>query len=70
MEKRDYLTKEERTVLAAFLQDTDSGRFTSQDIADQLTDTISLSPNAITRYMLEKGWSLRRVDDRLVWVKK
>lgn len=70
MEKRDYLTKEERTVLNAFLQDTDSGRFTSQDIADQLTDTISLSPYDITRYMLEKGWSLRRVDDRLVWVKR
>lgn len=70
MENLDYLKEEERTVLDAFLQDTDSGRFTSQDIADQLTDTISLSPNAITRYMLEKGWSLRRVDDRLVWVKK
>ena len=70
MGKRDYLMIEERTVLDAFLQDTDNGRFTSQDIADQLTDTISLSPNVITCYMLEKGWSLRRVDDRLVWVKK
>lgn len=70
MAKDDYLTKEERVVLDAFLQETDSGRFTSQDMADQLRDTISLSPNDITRYMLEKGWSLRRVDDRLVWVKR
>lgn len=70
MEKHDYMTKEERTVLDAFLQDTDSGRFTSLDIADQLRDTQSLSPNTVTRYMLEKGWSLRRQDDRLVWVKR
>lgn len=70
MEKHEYMTKEERKVLDAFLQDSDSGRFTSQDIADLLRETISLSPNTVTHYMLEKGWSLRRQDDRLVWVKR
>ena len=70
MEKHDYMTKEERKVLDAFLQDTDSGRFSSQDICDALRETTTVSPDTVTKYMLDNGWSLRRQDDRLVWVKQ
>lgn len=61
------MEKIENKVLDAFLQSSDSGRFTSQDIADTLRDTIDLSPRDITLYMLERNWNLKRVDDRLVW---
>lgn len=63
------MTKEEKAVLDAFLQDSDSRRFTSQDIADTLRETIDVSVRDITLYMLERKWNLKRVDDRLVWVK-
>ncbi len=63
------MEKHEKTVLEAFLQDADSGRFSSQDICDTLRETVTLSPDTVTEHMLDNGWSLRRQDDRLVWVK-
>jgi len=62
------LGKNERTVLKAYLQSTDSGRWTSQDICDDLSNTITLRPDEVTAYMLEQGHTLQRRDDRLVWV--
>lgn len=63
-------TKTEATVLKAYIQSADSGRFTSQDICDDLRNIISLSPDAVTEYMLAEGHHLERRDDRLVWVMK
>lgn len=60
--------KNERTVLKAYLQSTDSGRWTSQDICDDLSNIITLRPDDVTDYMLEQGHTLERRDDRLVWV--
>ena len=60
--------KNERTVLKAYLQSTDSGRWTSQDICDDLSNIITLRPDEVTAYMLEQGHTLERRDDRLVWV--
>ena len=62
------LGKNERTVLKAYLQSTDSGRWTSQDICDDLSNIITLRPDEVTAYMLEQGHTLERRDDRLVWV--
>ena len=53
---------------AYFSEETDSGRFTSQDICDNLRETIALSPSEVTAYMIEQGYTLQRQDDRLVWV--
>ena len=53
---------------AYFLRNRDSGRFTSQDICDNLRETAKLSPAEVTGYMLSHGWHLERDDDRLVWV--
>ena len=62
------MTKIEKKVLDAYLQEADSGRFTSQDICDNLQQTITLTPDTVTEHMLEKGYRLERRDDRLVWV--
>ncbi len=48
---------------------TDSGRFTSQDICDNLKDTVSLTPDDVTQFMMRQGYVLQRDDDRLVWAK-
>ena len=65
MEENDIKT----VVLDAyFSEETDSGRFTSQDICDNLRETIALSPSEVTAYMIERGYTLQRQDDRLVWV--
>ena len=64
------LTNTEKTVLKAYIHSTDSGRFTSQDICDNLRNIISLSPDAVTEYMLAEGHHLERRDDRLVWMIK
>ena len=52
-----------------FLRQTDSGRWTSQDICDNVRDTIQLEPDTVTQYMLAHGYRMERQDDRLVWVK-
>lgn len=62
------MTKIEKKVLDAYLQEADSERFTSQDICDNLQPTITLTPDTVTEHMLEKGYRLERRDDRLVWV--
>lgn len=57
-------------VLDAYLDEgTDVNRFTSQDICDNLRDTISLTPSEVTDYMIEHGYSLTRQLDSLVWTK-
>ena len=56
-------------VLDAYLNDdTDMGRFTSQDICDNLRDTASFTPDEVTEFLMAQGYVLQRDDDRLVWV--
>jgi hypothetical protein len=54
---------------AYFDEETDRGRFTSQDICDNVRETISLTPDDVTIYMAEHGYTLERQFDRLVWTK-
>lgn len=57
-------------VLDAYLNDeTDMGRFTSQDICDNVRETVSLTPDEVTAYMIAHGYSLDRQFARLVWVR-
>lgn len=63
------MTKTEQKILSSYVQNQDSGRFTSQDICDNLRETAEFSPAVVTEYMLSHGWQLQRDDDRLVWVK-
>lgn len=57
-------------VLDAFMNDElDNGRFTSQDICDNLRETVALSPDDVTQYLIAHDYSLERRDDRLVWVR-
>ena len=60
----------EKALDAYFAGNADSGRWTSQDIADNLRDTISITPNQVFTNMSHHGYKLRRDDDRLVWVVK
>lgn len=65
-EQKDY----KKIVLDAYFDDeVDSGHFSSQDICDNLRETISLTPDEVTRYMIGKGYTMVRQDDRLVWTK-
>lgn len=54
-------------ILEQYLQVGDAGRWTSQDICDNLRDMISLTPDEVTEFLNKKGMRLERVDDRLVW---
>ena len=54
-------------ILEQYLQAGDAGRWTSQDICDNLRETISLTPDEVTEYLTKKGMRMKRVDDRLVW---
>lgn len=66
MEENDIKT----VALDAWLDDeTDMGRFTSQDICDNVRETVSLTPDEVTEYMVSHGYSLERQFDRLVWVR-
>lgn len=66
MEENDIKT----IALDAWLDDeTDMWRFTSQDICDNVRETVSLTPDEVTAYMVSHGYSLKRQDDRLVWVR-
>ena len=59
-----------KSVLDAYFDgETDSGRFTSQDVCDNLRETLRRDPDEVTEYLLGEGWSLSRQFDRLVWVK-
>ena len=65
----DEMKQVKESVLNVYFKDrTDSGRFTSQDICDNLRDTISLTPDEVTAFMMAHGYVLTRRDDRLVWV--
>ena len=67
---RENETDIKAVALDAWLdEETDSGRFTSQDICDLLRETVSLAPDEVTQYMVSHGYSLDRQFDRLVWVK-
>jgi len=55
-------------ILEQYLQVGDAGKWTSQDICDNLRDMISLTPDEVTEYLTKKGKRMERVDDRLVWV--
>lgn len=58
-----------KAVLDIYFKDrTDSGRFTSQDICDNLRETVALTPDEVTEYMMGRGYVLVRYDDRLVWM--
>jgi len=56
-----------KMVLDAYFMAQDCGRFTSQDICDNLRDTVSLEPDEVTLYMFGKGYVLSRMQDRMVW---
>ena len=58
-----------KMVLDAYFMAQDCGRFTSQDICDNLRETVSLTPDEVTEYMVSHGYSLERQFDRLVWVR-
>lgn len=63
------MDKWKESVLAVyFIDNRDSGRFTSQDICDNLRDTASFTPSEVTEYLMGRGCRLQRDDDRLVWV--
>ena len=58
-----------KSVLNVYFHDRkDSGRFTSQDICDNLRETASFTPDEVTEFLMEHGYVLQRDDDRLVWV--
>ena len=42
----------------------------SQDIADELRETLKMEVNEITEHLLDKGYRLRYDDSRLVWSDK
>ncbi len=57
-----------KSVLNVYFQDRkDMGRFTSQDICDNVRDMVSLTPDEVTEYLMQRGYILQRQDDRLVW---
>lgn len=65
MEENDIKT----VVLDAYFDDERyGGHFTSQDICDNLRETIELTPGEVTEYMIKRGHTLQRQDDHLVWV--
>ena len=57
-----------KELLEAYLQDNDRGRFTSQDIVDNLRSMAPFEVEEVTEFMMACGWKLERDDDRLVWV--
>ena len=63
------MDKWKESVLTVYFHDRkDSGRFTSQDICDNLRSTASFSPDEVTQFLMAHGYVLERDDDRLVWV--
>jgi len=69
-EKQGLPAEQVKQVLDAYIDDFDDKRFTSQNICDNLRETLTLTPDDVTAYMLSKGYRLFREFDRLVWVKK
>lgn len=66
-EKKDI----RQQVLDAYCSDNEiAGRFTSQDICDNLRETLDLEPREVTEYLLNCGWKLVKDSDRMVWQKE
>lgn len=53
---------------AYFRDESDSGRFTSEEIAANVRETLKVTTAQVFDYMSSHGYRLERVDDRLVWV--
>lgn len=53
---------------AYFRDESDSGRFTSEEIAANVRETLKVNTAQVFDYMSSHGYHLERVDDRLVWV--
>ncbi len=67
MTERNILLK---TVLDSYFnKETDLGRFNSQDVCDNLCDIMEMTPDEVTAYMIENGWSLTRQVNTLVWTR-
>lgn len=67
MDKNEIL----KNLLAVLLNpNTDSGRYTSMDICELLSDTYYALPTEVTVCLMEQGWGLAKQDDRLVWYHK
>ena len=59
-----------KAVLDAYFQaDEDSGRWTSEEIHENVMDTMRIPINTINKYMADNDYHLVREDDRLVWTK-
>jgi hypothetical protein len=57
-------------VMDAYFKDSDdSGRWTSQEIHENLMETLRIPIIFINEYMRTHGYHLVREDDRLVWTK-
>ncbi len=63
------MTDYQKNILRAFVQASDNERWSSQDICDLLQDTITLTPDEVTEFMMENGWVPWRKDDGIVWHK-
>lgn len=65
----EALDSEAEKILDAYFQDeSDSGRFTSEEIAANVRETLKVTTAQVFDYMISHGYRLERVDDRLVWV--
>lgn len=58
-----------KNVLSTFVEESIAGRFSSQDISDNVRDICEVTPYEVTEYMLNNGWHLMKRDERLVWDK-
>ena len=65
----EALDSEAEKILDAYFRDeSDSGRFTSEEIAANVRETLKVNTAQVFAYMSSHGYRLERVDDRLVWV--
>ena len=55
-------------VLDTFVEESMAGRFSSQDICDNVRDICEVTLDEVNEYMLNNGWHLMKRDERLVWV--
>lgn len=55
-------------VLQTYVDGCTQWTLTSQDICDNVRDTLLLTPDEVTVWMVEHDYVLVREDDRLVWV--
>jgi hypothetical protein len=65
MERSEIVKK----VLTAYVDNNIAGRFSSQDICDNVRDICEVTPREVTEHMLNNGWHLMKRDERLVWDK-